>query len=198
MGSTGFIVLLGVAALFFYIISIFNKLVSLKNRSENAFAQIEIQLKRRHELIPNLVESARAYLNHERETLEAVISARSSAISDLKSAAQNPTNAAAIDKLGRTEGLLNGALSRLNMVIEAYPELKADQTLTELNEELNSTENRVAFARQAFNDCVTSYNIYKQSFPPVFLAGLFGHRADAKLLEFSDSETLQVAPRIEF
>ncbi|WP_444943704.1 LemA family protein [Microbulbifer sp. ZKSA006] len=198
MGSTGFIVLLSVAALFFYIISIFNKLVSLKNRSENAFAQIEIQLKRRHDLIPNLVESARAYLNHERDTLEAVISARSSAISDLKSAAQNPTNAAAIDKLGRTEGLLNGALGRLNMVIEAYPELKADQTLTELNEELNSTENRVAFARQAFNDCVTSYNIYKQSFPPVFLAGLFGHRADAKLLEFSDSETLQVAPRIEF
>ncbi|AWF82386.1 LemA family protein [Microbulbifer sp. A4B17] len=198
MGSTGLIVLVTIAALLFYIISIFNKLVSLKNHSENAFAQIEIQLKRRHDLVPNLVESARAYLNHERETLEAVISARNTAISDLKTAARNPTNAAAIDKLGRAEGFLNNALSRLNMVIEAYPELKANQTLAELSEELNSTENRVAFARQAFNDCVTIYNIYKQSFPPVFLAGLFGHRANAKLLEFSDSETLQVAPQIEF
>ncbi|MCO1333700.1 LemA family protein [Microbulbifer sp. OS29] len=198
MESTGIIVLVIGAALLFYIASIFNKLISLKNRGENAFAQIEVQLKRRHDLVPNLVESTKAYLTHERETLEAVTSARNTAITDLKTAARNPTSASAIGNLSRAESALNSALSRLNVVIEAYPELKADQTLIQLNEELNSTENRVAFARQAFNDCVTSYNIYKQSFPPVFLAGFFGHRANAKLLEFADSEALQVAPRIEF
>ncbi|WP_299941605.1 LemA family protein [uncultured Microbulbifer sp.] len=198
MEITSIVALIIAAALLFYIVGIYNRLVSLKNRNENAFAQIEVQLKRRHDLIPNLVETARGYLKHERETLEAVTCARNTAINDLKAAASNPASASAIDNLGRAESALTGALGRFNAVMEAYPDLKADQNMMALNEELSSTENKVAFARQAFNDCVTSYNIYKQRFPPVLLAGFFGHRADGRLLEFADSETIQAAPRIEF
>ncbi|MCQ3828063.1 LemA family protein [Microbulbifer elongatus] len=187
-----------IAALVLYVISIYNKLVSLRHRYENAFAQIEVQLKRRYDLIPNLVESARGYLKHERETLEAVIAARNSALAGLKAAANNPGSASAIADLGNAEGLLSNALGRLNVVMEAYPDLKANQTIQQVMEELTSTENKVAFARQAFNDGVTSYNIFRQSFPPVFFAGFFGHRENGELLEFADSEVIQTAPRVEF
>ncbi|WP_043317405.1 LemA family protein [Microbulbifer sp. HZ11] len=187
-----------IAALILYVISIYNKLVSLKHRYENAFAQIEVQLKRRYDLIPNLVESARGYLKHERETLEAVIAARNSALAGLKAAANNPGSASAIADLGNAEGLLSNVLGRLNVVMEAYPDLKANQTIQQVMEELTSTENKVAFARQAFNDGVTTYNIFRQSFPPVFFAGFFGHRENGELLEFADSEVIQAAPRVEF
>lgn len=198
MDMTTIVWLVIFAALFFYVISIYNRLVALKNRYENAFAQIEVQLKRRYDLIPNLVETAKGYLKHERETLEAVISARNTALAGLKAAASNPGSAAAIADLGNAEAALTSALGRLNVVMEAYPELKASQNIQQLTEELTTTENKVAFARQAFNDAVMTYNIFKQSFPPVFFAGFFGHRTDGKLLEFADSETFQAAPRIEF
>ncbi|SDJ64984.1 LemA family protein [Microbulbifer yueqingensis] len=198
MEFSGLFWLIALAALVFYTASVYNRLVSLKNRYENAFAQIEVQLKRRYDLIPNLVDTAKGYLKHERDTLEAVISARNSALSGLRSAAANPGDPRAIAELGQAEGALSGALGRLNVVMEAYPDLKANQNMMQLSEELTSTENKVAFARQAFNDSVMSYNIYKQSFPPVLLAGFFGHREDAKLLEFEDSEEFQAAPRVEF
>ncbi|MEW5248082.1 LemA family protein [Microbulbifer sp. 2201CG32-9] len=183
------------AALIFYVVGVYNKLIALKNRCQNAFAQIEVQLKRRYDLIPNLVDTAKVYLKRERETLEAVTSARNLALTGLQAAAANPGSASAIADLGQAEGALATALGRLQVVMEAYPELKADQNMLQLTEELTSTENKVAFARQAFNDSVMAYNIYKQSFPPVFVAGFFGHRQDGKLLEFADSEQFQAAPR---
>jgi LemA protein len=192
------IVLVLLAALAFYLVAIYNRLVSLKNRFQNAFAQIEVQLKRRYDLIPNLVETAKGYMSHERETLEAVIAARNQALAGLQAAAQDPGNADAIKQLASAEGVLGGALGRLNVVMEAYPDLKANQNMMQLSEELTSTENRVAFARQAYNDQVMAYNSYKQSFPPVALAGAFGHDQDATLLEFEDSAQIQAAPKVSF
>jgi len=192
------VVLVVVAVIAFWIAGIYNKLVSLRNRFKNAFSQIEVQLKRRYDLIPNLVETAKAYMSHERETLEAVIAARNQAMAGLQAAAADPTNAAAIKQLGSAEGALTGALGRLSVVMEAYPDLKANQNMMQLSEELTSTENKVAFSRQAYNDQVTDYNTYRQSFPPVLLANFFGHSEDAELLEYEDREAMQAAPKVSF
>ncbi|CAN5826188.1 LemA family protein [soil metagenome] len=180
-----------------WVASIYNKLIAYKNRYKNAFAQIEVQLKRRHDLIPNLVETVKGYMSHERGTLEAVIAARNQAVGGLQQAAQDPGNADAIRKLGAAEGALSGTLGRLFALSENYPDLKASQNMLQLGEELRSTENKVAFARQAFNDSVTQYNIYRQTFPPVIFAGMFGHGQDAALLEF-EGEPIQQVPKVSF
>lgn len=192
------VILAVLALLLVWAAAIYNKLVSLRNRFQNAFAQIEVQLKRRYDLIPNLVETVKAYMSHERTTLEAVIAARNAAVTGLEAAARNPGDAAAVQQLAGAENALGGALIRLNALMEAYPDLKASQNVAQLTEELTSTENRVAFARQSYNDQVMSYNTYRQSFPPILLAGLFGHRSDAALLEFADSAAIQAAPRVSF
>ena len=192
------IVVLVVLILVIWMAGIFNTLVRYRNRYQNAFAQIEVQLKRRYDLIPNLVETARGYIKHERETLEAVIAARNQALSGLQRASQNPGEQGAMQQLGGAEATLAGAMSRLLAVVEAYPDLKANQNMMQLSEELTSTENRVAFARQAFNDAVMEYDTYKQSFPPVVFAGLFGHGADATLLQFEDSAAIKQAPKVSF
>lgn len=198
MDTTSIVTLIIIALLVFYVVSIYNKLVALKNRFRNAFAQIEVQLKRRYDLIPNLVETARGYLKHERETLEAVIAARNTALSSLGAAAADPADAGAMKSLIGAEGALTNALGRLSVVMEDYPDLKASQNMQQLSEELTSTENKVAFARQAFNDAVMAFNTFRQSFPPNMFANLFGFREDATLLEFGDSAAIQQAPRVTF
>ena len=188
---------LAVVVLVAIVTGIYNKLVTYRNRYKNAFAQIEVQLKRRHDLIPNMVEIAKGYMKHERETLEAVIQARNQAAGGLQKAAQDPGNAGAIRGLAAAEGVLSGTIGRLFALAESYPDLKANQNMMQLSEELRSTENKVAFARQAFNDSVTQYNIYKQTFPPVVFAGMFGHAQDAAMLEF-DSQQIAEAPKVSF
>ncbi|MGI0153681.1 LemA family protein [Pseudidiomarina sp. WS423] len=195
---TGWIIIIIAVLLLVWAVSIYNNLVRLRNQFKNAFAQIEVQLKRRYDLIPNLVETAKTYMKHEADTLEAVIQARNQALAALPQAKQDLTNNQAMQQLGGAEGALGSALGRLNVVMEAYPDLKANQNMMQVSEELTSTENRVAFARQAFNDAVMSYNTYKQSFPPVVFAGFFGHRDDASLLEFADSNEIQAAPKVSF
>jgi LemA protein len=198
MAVSTIVFLVVLAVIVFYVIGIYNKLVLLRNRFKNGFAQIEVQLKRRYDLIPNLVETAKAYLAHERDTLEAVISARNQAVAGLKAAAGQPGDERSMAQLSSAEGALTSAMGRLNVTMEAYPDLKASQNMQQLSEELTSTENKVAFARQAYNDAVMEYNTYRQSFPPVFFAARFGHKTDAGQLEFADSVQIQAAPRVAF
>ena len=191
-------VVLGVGLLLLlYGVGIYNRLVTLRNRFENAFSQIEVQLKRRYDLIPNLVETAKGYMKHEKETFEAVINARNQAAGGLQKAAANPGDPAAMKELMVAEQALTGSLGKFFALAEAYPDLKANESMASLTEELTSTENRVAFARQAYNDSVTSYNTYRQTFPPIVFANLFGHSTDAELLEF-DSAAIAEAPKVSF
>jgi len=192
----GTVLLVGALALVLLAVSIYNRLVSLRNRFKNAFAQIDVQLKRRHDLIPNLVKVAKEYLQHERETLEAVIAARNQAAGAVKQAAVDPGNAAALAGVATAEGVLASTLGRLFAVVESYPELKADQNMMQLSEELSSTENRIAFARQAFNDAVMSYNTSRELFPAVLLAGALGFAA-APFLEIDDVRQRE-APTVSF
>jgi LemA protein len=188
------LVVLIIVALF--VVGIYNKLVTLRGRWKNAFAQIDVQLQRRHDLIPNLVETAKGYMAHERETLEAVIQARNQAMAGLKAAEAAPGDPNAMNQLAAGEGALDGALGRLFAVMESYPDLKANQNMMQLSEELTSTENKVAFARQAYNDAVTTYNIYIATFPPVIFAGMLGFK-NAQLLEV-ESEEARKAPEVSF
>lgn len=197
--NTGLIIfLLIVAFLVMFVANIFNKLVEYKNRFLNAFAQIEVQLKRRYDLIPNLLEAAKGYLAHEKDTLNAVTLARSGAISSLEKAHADPSNPANIQALGLAEQNLTSALKGLNISVEAYPDLKASENMIRLHEELASTENKISFARQSYNDGVMTFNTYRQSFPQNILAPLFGHDKDATLLEFNDSKVIQEAPKVKF
>jgi LemA protein len=188
--------LLVLVVVIFWVIAIYNRLISLRNRFENAFSQINVQLMRRYDLIPNLVETAKGYMKHEKETLQAVIEARNVAYTAGQNAAKNPSDPAAIRSLASAEQNLGGALGRLMAVAEAYPDLKANQNMMSLQEELTSTENKVAFARQAFNDGVTQYNIAREQFPANMVAGMFGF-GPAGLMELEDPKA-KVAPKVAF
>ena len=192
----GWTLLVIVAVLVFFAISIYNRLVAGRNRYKNAFAQIDVQLTRRHDLIPNLVETAKGYMKHERETLEAVINARNTAVSELKTASADPSDPEAMKRLAQAEQGLSGALGRLFALSEAYPDLKANENMMQLSEELTTTENKVAFARQAYNDAVMDYNTLRETFPNNFFAGWFNFRA-AELLDIED-ESKREAPKVSF
>lgn len=179
------IVLGALALLVFYAVAIYNRLVTARNRYKNAFAQIDVQLTRRYDLIPNLVEVAKKYMAHEKETLEAVIQARNAAVTGLKQASANPGDPDAVNKLNQAEQGLSGALGRLFALSESYPDLKANENMMQLSEEITATENKVAFARQAYNDAVMNYNILRESVPNNFIAGPFGF-GPAQLLEIDD------------
>ena len=191
------IVLAVVVIAAYWLATIYNRFVALRERCNNAFAQIEVQLKRRYDLIPNLVEAAKGYMAHERETLESVINARNQAASAAGLAAANPGDAAAIGALSGAESALTSSLGRLFALAEAYPDLKANTNMLALQEELTSTENKVSFSRQAFNDAVMAYNTYRASFPPVLLANTFNFKR-ATQLEFADREIIQAAPQVKF
>ena len=191
------IVLVIVAVVAFWAIGAFNRLVSLRNKFKNAFAQIDVQLKRRYDLIPNLVETAKAYMKHERETLENVIKARNSAVTANTAAAADPGNVSAMQGLMVAEGALSGALSKLFALAEAYPDLKANQNMMQLTEELTATENKISFSRQAFNDSVMTYNTAAQQFPTNVIAGMFSF-APAELLQATESDDERKAVRVQF
>ena len=192
----GWIVLLVIIGLVVVFISTYNRLVTARNTFKNAFAQIDVQLTRRYDLIPNLVETAKGYIKHERETLEAVIQARNAAYAGLKTAASDPGNAAAVQQLAGADQQLGGALGRLMAVAEAYPDLKANQNMMQLSEELTSTENKVAFARQAYNDSVMSYNNAREVFPSSIVANMFGFQP-AQPLDIGKPEARE-APKVNF
>jgi LemA protein len=198
--GTGLIVVIAVLAvlglLLLFFVGAYNKLVALRNRYKNAFSQIDVQLKRRHDLIPNLVEVAKGYMSHERETLEAVINARNQAVTAQQRAAASPGDPAAMTSLGNAEGALTGALGRLFALSEAYPDLKANTNMMALQEELSTTENKVAFARQAYNDAVMTYNTQRETFPTVLVAGMLGF-GEAQLFEL-ESPKEREAPRVQF
>ena len=191
------LVLAGIALLAgFWFMGAYNGLVTLRNRFKNAFAQIDVQLKRRYDLIPNLVETAKGYMKHERETLEAVIAARNTAYAASKTAAANPADATAMKGLLNAESGLGGVLSRMMVVSEQYPDLKANQNMMQLTEELTSTENKISFARQAYNDAVTSYNTTRESFPTNTIAGMFNF-GEAQLFQVENA-TEREAPKVKF
>ncbi len=190
----GFVVIVALVGLFF--IGQYNALVSLRNRFKNAFAQIDVQLKRRNDLIPNLVETAKGYLSHERETLEAVTAARTASMNAQSKAAANPGDPSAMKELAAAEGGMSGALGRLMVVAEAYPDLKANQNMMALQEELTSTENKVAFARQSYNDSVMTYNTKRESFPTNVVAGMFNF-GPAELFQIEDEKEREV-PKVSF
>ena len=197
MGIAGWVVLVVIVALIVWAIGIYNGLVTLRNRFKNAFSQIDVQLKRRYDLIPNLVEAVKGYMQHERGTLEAVVQARGSAVSAAQRAAAQPGDAAAMQGLAQAEGALGGALGRLLAVFEQYPDLKANQNVLGLQEELSSTENKIAFSRQAYNDSVMEYNTKRESFPEVAFAGALGF-TPAELLQATESAEERKAPKVSF
>ncbi|MDR1010914.1 MAG: LemA family protein [Opitutaceae bacterium] len=190
------VTLIVIVLIVFLVVGIYNKLVGLRNRFKNAFAQIDVQLQRRYDLIPNLVETAKAYMKHERETLEAVIAARNTAYAASKTAAANPADAGAVRSLLQAESGLGGAMSRLMVVMEQYPDLKANQNMMQLSEELTSTENKVSFARQSYNDAVMTYNTQREVFPSVIFAGMFGF-TPAELFKV-ENVTVRQAPKVSF
>src|SRR5262245_21082187 len=195
-GTIILLVILGIALLLaFWVVGIYNGLVVARNRFKNAFAQIDVQLKRRYDLIPNLVETVKGYIAHERETLDAVIKARNGAFAAEQKVAANPSDPAAVKEFNQAEAQLGGALGRLFALSEAYPDLKANQNMLALQEELTSTENKIGFARQAFNDAATDYNIRREVFPAVKVAGMFGFK-EAALLETAETE--RAAPKVSF
>ncbi len=193
---SGWIFLAVIVGLILFAITIYNRLVAGRNRYKNAFAQIDVQLTRRHDLIPNLVETAKGYMAHEKGTLEAVINARNVAVAGLKNAAKDPTDPEAMKQLSQAEQGLSGALGRLFALSEAYPDLKANENMMQLSEELTTTENKVAFSRQAYNDSVMDYNTLRESFPNNFFAGWFSFKA-AELLQIEDEAKREV-PRVSF